>query len=165
MLSTQHNSIDQAHGRHPSLDSILAGRGPFGQERRQEMNAEETKTVEVTVVVDPRHDMWAIGNGEEWDTPFFAAYREAAERLERAANRVLVEDGAEVRVVIDVVRGRYTGPAMQHDCQPDWDDEVPLWQRLHNMVWPEEGPKPRFRISEPEPDVVERLAEWAVEQE
>ena len=118
-------------------------------------------TRNLTVVLDPRYDMYVVGNDEKWDAPFFAAYRQAAEKLEKATNQSLAEDGENTRVAIEIVRGRYTGPAMQQDDQPDWDDPEPLWQRLHDMVWIESGPEPRFKICEPDAAVVERLAEWA----
>jgi len=127
------------------------------------MNAEETKTVEVTVVLDPRYDMYTVGNEEESDTKFFAAYTEAAKRLERATNDALADEGADVRVSIEVIRGRYTGPEMQQDNQPDWDDEVSLWQRLHHMVQCQLA-EPGFTTTEPNPEVVRRLAEWVAEE-
>jgi len=120
-------------------------------------------TRNLTVVLDPRYDMYAVGNDEELDKEFFAAYTEAAKKLQKATNDTLADEGADVRVSIEVIRGRYTGPEMQQDNQPDWDDEVSLWQQLHHMVQCQLA-EPGFTTTEPSPEVVRRLAGWAVEE-
>lgn len=123
------------------------------------------KTIYICIVLDPRFDMYSIGHDEEYDQPFYDAYCQCADKLQRMVNSRLGGHSVEIYVQW----GSYDGPDMLDDDQPELYHGESLWQHLHNLIGDscideDNGGTITFDWSEPSEKLVNALREWALDK-